>query len=248
MRLFNPKSKIQNPKSGFTLIELLVVVAIIAVLVAILLPAIQKARETARKLVCQTNVKGTTAAILLYAGDYQSKTPIIFFQEDPNNGWGTDFRITIRSSTVGGAGLLVEKKYLTLESLYCALTNQAEVNIKNYKSTVDPCDISYSISYSRRLTADTVALAMDRYEYLMWNWAENFVNHRNSVPDDFCTGYSDGSVKVIKDPYRTLRLQDWPEGAWMIRCFWYYCATPSYLTGKLPLLDTWWFSHTPPAE
>ena len=126
-------------KKGFTLIELLVVVAIIAMLLAILMPALNKVKKIAQRVVCGTNLKGLGNAMVVYANDYDGqyvcqgtgtghtweRTTVGW--QNPSIPWQTARNITVGASLY----LLVRQADVSPKSFVCPSSDQHEFSGKN---------------------------------------------------------------------------------------------------------------------
>ncbi|QDU63679.1 Type II secretion system protein G precursor [Planctomycetes bacterium Pan216] len=115
------RGKVRRQASGFTLVELLVVIAIIGILVALLLPAVQQAREAARRAQCQSNLKQMGTALHNYHDAHDAFPP------------GTIYTSPSSTSSYGGWGIAL-LPYLDQEALF----NQYNHDLSNDDNQNEP--------------------------------------------------------------------------------------------------------------
>jgi len=107
----------KSPRSGFTLVELLVVIAIIGILVALLLPAVQAAREAARRMSCSNNLKQIGLALLNYEDTHKTFPP----GRMGCDGWSADVcKDKKASQKPGTSGFVMILPQLEQQGLYDA--------------------------------------------------------------------------------------------------------------------------------
>jgi prepilin-type N-terminal cleavage/methylation domain-containing protein/prepilin-type processing-associated H-X9-DG protein len=94
------EKNMKTSKQGFTLIELLVVIAIIAILAAILFPAFAKARESARRSSCSSNMKQFGIAFMMYNQENDERTLIVDETAIPEVRWNDAIQPYLKSRQV----------------------------------------------------------------------------------------------------------------------------------------------------
>ncbi|TWU24559.1 DUF1559 domain-containing protein [Bythopirellula polymerisocia] len=104
---------------GFTLVELLVVIAIIGVLVALLLPAVQAAREAARRMSCTNNLKQDALADLNYESTNGNLVPARLGPDSTGSREMRELRTAVERS--GASGFVLLLPYIEKNALYAQL-------------------------------------------------------------------------------------------------------------------------------
>jgi len=196
---------------GFTLVELLVVIAIIGILVALLLPAIQAAREAARRVQCINNMKQLGLAIL----NYESSQKVLPLAYTPN--YDSPYKVGPCPGTTKLGNRPNELAYhFILTFLLPNLEQQALYDQIDFKQDwcedlVSPTTGQKNLKVTAQDIADFICPSTETRPNTYTTDYNVMVDISDSAANGYCTLESSGLVKQLRPVDRLLgMLQDTP--------------------------------------
>lgn len=129
MTIKSNETPVRSGRGNFTLIELLIVIAIIAILASMLLPALIRARDTAKSIKCVSNQKQVGMGFACYANDFNGLITISWPTSPETYYWSSrlaDFR--------ANSGELYKRAYLTDGVLLCPASSPGSYNLNSGES------------------------------------------------------------------------------------------------------------------
>jgi prepilin-type N-terminal cleavage/methylation domain-containing protein len=211
-------------RRGFTLIELLVVIAIIAILAAILFPVFARARESARRSTCLSNLKQVGTATMMYLQDYDDTYPSGLVLAVPGPDTGGNFAVmyaktppnsVVYSGNINGPNGSYRLFADRAKGFRPSVAEQLQPYVKSTKVFIDPDDPSGDRFASGRWDGKFTRLSY------MWNGALGFGNSNctaTSQPIAQAAVGAPAHLQMVQDNWTAMHTSGEQAGFWII-CF-----------------------------
>jgi prepilin-type N-terminal cleavage/methylation domain-containing protein len=210
-------------KGAFTLIELLVVIAIIAILAAILFPVFARARESARRATCLSNLKQLGTAFQMYTQDYDEVYPsgLVLAVPGPeaNGSFEVMYAKTPASATVGSGNINSTYGQWNLfrdsaKQFRPSIAEQLQPYVKNTQIFLDPNDPQGAV-YKNQWNPNFTRLSY------MWNGGLAMGNENckpTNVPLAVASVSAPANLQLVQDNWTDMHTKGERPPRWQI-CF-----------------------------
>lgn len=202
-------------RAGFTLIDVLVAMAVIAVLIGLMIPTLSGVRETARTVVCSSNIRQIGIGMAMYADDAKGEIP---FSRNYNKSlanssanfstnWLMQLRIAPPTNAWDGVGLLYDRSYCRAVNVYycpsCRTNNHADTAASSFGANGADVFANYQYRGGSPLGVSNLFRLVDRVGLMADGLASlqdfNHSTGANVVGSDMSVMWFDDGKREMRD-------------------------------------------------